>query len=183
MMRPIPFGSQPRRSTFFDQIVAFFSRSRYIFVAPATDFSCKLIARKLDTMPSEMISVKRFWPTKLVLLGCVLILVVDFPWGTLQNHAHWARVTRLPFSGPVKPFDIVGNIALGVPLGIGAGQRFRRAALAAAMIALPVALIGEATQVYAHYRFPSATDVACNVIGAVTAATAIARWRTHEAVE
>jgi glycopeptide antibiotics resistance protein len=118
-------------------------------------------------------------PLSTLLIGCALIFAIDWPWGDFQNHPHWNNIGRVPFlSGPVKPFDVAQNILLGVPLGIGAAQTFSRPTLAAASIALPVSLLGEATQIYSHSRFPSATDVTCNVLGAVLAS--IARRRRGE---
>ena len=42
--------------------------------------------------------------------GLIILLVV--PWGSLQDHAHWARVGWLPFvSHPVRPGDIIRGLA------------------------------------------------------------------------
>jgi glycopeptide antibiotics resistance protein len=114
-----------------------------------------------------------------LLAGCALIFVIDFPWQDIQTHAHWNRIGPVPFvSKPITARDIVLNVLLGVPIGVGAAGTFGGASLAAALVALPVSLVSEATQIYSHSRFPSATDVACNVIGAVSAATVFAR-RNH----
>jgi VanZ family protein len=45
----------------------------------------------------------------------------------------------------------------------------------AAGVALALSLAGEAVQIYTHSRFPSATDVVCNVIGAVAGAFLVGR--------
>ena len=82
-------------------------------------------------------------------------------------------------SPPIEAEDIVGNFLLGTPVGLAASLTFRRAAIAAALVTLPVSLAGEAIQIYSHERFPSATDVVCNVAGAVAAALAGSAWRRH----
>jgi hypothetical protein len=52
--------------------------------------------------------------------------------------------------------------------------------LAAGLITLPVSIAGEWTQLYSHRRFPSATDVACNLAGALAIAMVMsARDRRH----
>ena len=117
----------------------------------------------------------RIPPPVLLLGGCLLIVVADFPWWMLQDHSHWARVALVPFvSAPVKPLDVAINVALGIPLGLAAGQMFSRAAASAVAFALPVAIIGELTQVYSHSRYPATSDVLCNVIGAAGAAIVVA---------
>lgn len=111
-----------------------------------------------------------------VITTAALILAADFPWGDLQPHTHSAKVGWIPFvSPPVRAFDILQNLLLGAPLGAAIGLRYRRAVPAAFGVAVVVSLIGEWTQLYSHSRFPSATDVACNVLGAVGAAMAAQR--------
>jgi glycopeptide antibiotics resistance protein len=101
----------------------------------------------------------------------LFVLAADFPWD-LQNHSHWATVGWIPFvSGPVRVVDIVQNVLLCSPIGWVAARRFpRRGQIVAAAVAASVSLVGEWTQLYSHTRFPSATDVVCNVTGAVAAA-------------
>lgn len=105
----------------------------------------------------------------------------DWPWGDLQNHTHWDKVAWIPFvSRPVTPFDIVQNVLLFAPFGffVGlAGTRTRpRAVVRAALLTLLIGFAGETSQLYSHSRFPSATDLACNVAGAaLAAATASSR--------
>lgn len=109
--------------------------------------------------------------TFILIAACVLVLAVDYPWGDLQNHAHsfiWV---------PLKASDVVLNFFLGVPMGVGAALVFRRAAVSAAMIAGPVSIAGEWMQIYSHSRFPSVSDVALNVLGAVAASIAVTSWK------
>jgi glycopeptide antibiotics resistance protein len=91
------------------------------------------------------------------------------PWTDLQNHSHWARVQWIPFvTPPIKLVDIVVNVALYVPFGYWLTRWVgrRRTALAVAS-AGALSLVTEWTQLYSHSRFPSLTDVTCNVIGAL----------------
>jgi glycopeptide antibiotics resistance protein len=99
----------------------------------------------------------------------LLICVAVVPWTDLQNHSHWARVQWIPFvTPPIKLVDIVINVALYVPFGYWfvrwAGRR--RAGLAVISAGV-LSLVTEWTQLYSHSRFPSLTDVTCNVIGAL----------------
>jgi glycopeptide antibiotics resistance protein len=106
-----------------------------------------------------------------IFLAVSLVVVAAFPWSDLTSHAHWTRVRWIPFaSQPVRPRDVVGNLLLCAPLGAIAGVTFRRGVLVAVATALAVSLFVEAFQVYSHTRFPSATDVACNVFGAALGA-------------
>ena len=95
--------------------------------------------------------------------------VVDFPWGDWVGHTHWARVGWIPFySWPVTPRDILQNVILFLPAGCFARVAFgERARTRALLLSLPVAFVGEWTQLYSHTRFPSATDLVCNLMGTV----------------
>jgi hypothetical protein len=45
-------------------------------------------------------------------------VAVDWPWGDLQNHTHWAKVGWIPFvSPPVRSFDVLQNLLLFAPFG------------------------------------------------------------------
>ena len=70
-------------------------------------------------------------------------------------------------SPPVRVRDIVLNLLLFAPLGLASALQLRFPVIAAALIAFVVSLLGEWLQVYSHSRFPSATDLVCNVCGAV----------------
>lgn len=111
--------------------------------------------------------------TGLVLSGTLLV-AAGYPWGDMVGHTHWSRVRWIPFSSwPLPPLDIAGNLLLGLPLGIVAGLSFTRGPVVAGAIALTLSLSIESMQLYSHGRFPSATDVLCNVTGAVVAATLV----------
>lgn len=98
-------------------------------------------------------------------------MVADFPWGDLQNHSHWSKVRWIPFvSPPVRLEDMALNTLLCAPIGGLCGRLCRRPLLTAFGLSLALSVTAEWSQVYSHNRFPSATDVTCNVAGAVAAA-------------
>lgn len=99
--------------------------------------------------------------------GLIILLVV--PWSSFQNHTHWERVAWVPFlSPPVRPGDILRNVLLYLPWGYFYARRRYDARLSwwAAICALALSAVTEATQLWSHARFPSLTDVTCNVAGA-----------------
>jgi glycopeptide antibiotics resistance protein len=105
-------------------------------------------------------------------------LVADYPWGDFQGHPHWRNVGWIPFvSSPVTAPDLVQNILLLIPLGFFAAFSVKpRRVIAVTMgLALLVSVLGEWTQLFSHTRFPSATDIVCNVSGAVAAAVMTTR--------
>lgn len=119
------------------------------------------------------------WP---LVLCTALIVVAVVPWTSYQNHSHWQRVGWIPFASPeVRLRDIVVNVLLYAPWGYVCARSSR--ALAGrvwVVIALAAALsiTTEASQLYSHGRFPSATDVASNMFGAYAGAM-LARRRNH----
>jgi glycopeptide antibiotics resistance protein len=106
----------------------------------------------------------------------VVITLIVFPWATLQDHAHWSKVRWIPFVSPPTPLlDMLANLLLFAPLGAGASLLGRRGIAGAILLGLTLSLVGEWAQVYAHSRTPSATDVVCNVAGALAAALVV-KW-------
>ena len=103
-----------------------------------------------------------------------MIVAAVLPWTSWQDHAHWSKVGWWPFiSPPVRLRDIVINLALYAPLGYllaGGESRAARAWVRVLGIAVLLAISTEATQIYSHARFPSATDAVTNVIGAALGA-------------
>jgi glycopeptide antibiotics resistance protein len=109
-----------------------------------------------------------------VLLWVAIIVAAVLPWTSWQDHPHWSKIGWWPFiSPPVRLRDIVINFALYVPLGYllarGTGHS-RLTWLRVLGVALVLSVSTEATQIYSHSRFPSATDAAVNVIGAAIGA-------------
>jgi VanZ family protein len=105
----------------------------------------------------------------------LVALAADWPWGDFQGHSHWHNVRWIPFvSPPVTLLDMFQNVLLFAPFGFFAALGHRRPARRVvgrvALMATGIALLGEGSQIYSHGRIPSATDLACNVLGAVLAA-------------
>jgi glycopeptide antibiotics resistance protein len=100
-------------------------------------------------------------------LWLLVIIVIVFPWRSLQDHTHWNSVQWIPFvSPPIRARDIIGNVVLYMPFGLLYMQRGRRSALAGVSWACLLSLATEASQLYSHGRFPSVQDVVMNVTGA-----------------
>ena len=116
----------------------------------------------------------RVWPL-LAWTGLILLAVV--PWATFQNHSHWARVQWIPFvTPPVKLRDIVANVLLYCPFGWWAWRGLRSSTVPRIVwLAVALSVATEFSQVYSHGRFPSTTDLTCNVLGAWLGARAAAR--------
>jgi hypothetical protein len=105
-----------------------------------------------------------------VFLGIVIIVAAAFPFGSLTAHSHWEKVGWVPFvSPPLKAVDVVGNVLLGVPAGLGLAARYAAGPSIAGVVVGAVSFLCEWAQVYSHRRFPSATDLVCNVGGAMAA--------------
>jgi len=94
------------------------------------------------------------------------------PWSNFKGHAHWSRVRWIPFTDrPLSIFDVIGNVLLFVPFGLffikATSKRGLTAQLYTALLALLLSASVEFFQIYCHNRFPSATDICTNVIGAM----------------
>jgi len=108
-----------------------------------------------------------------LLASIAVILAATLPpWSNLVGHSHWDQVQWVPFYGHrLDWFDIAANVALFVPFGYFAGrylsalfckQRTIWVLVSATVLSTAVELI----QIYSHSRFPSTTDICCNVFGA-----------------
>lgn len=113
-----------------------------------------------------------------VLAALALIILAAFPFGDLQGHPHWDKVAWIPFvSPPVKPLDVAANLVMGVPVGLASSLFLTPQVLVAGALVAPVSLGVEWAQLYSHGRFPSATDLVCNVAGAMFAAAVVSATR------
>jgi glycopeptide antibiotics resistance protein len=112
-----------------------------------------------------------------------LILVAILPWRGFDPSGHWHRIGWVPFlSRPIRAIDVVGNLILFMPLGASIALHARRAALVrTSAIAFTLSFIGEWSQIYSRYRYPSGADLILNVVGAVAAAYGIAQLCRHRA--
>jgi len=103
----------------------------------------------------------------------LLVWFVSFPWFGFTRIPQWTRVHAVPFGDPAdKLRDVGANILLFIPFGYSiAGRRGVIAALAVgAATAAAVSVSAEATQLFSTRRYPSATDVASAVAGAIVGA-------------
>jgi VanZ like family len=118
---------------------------------------------------------RRYRTALLVWIGS--IVGVSLPAFDFHTHAHWQSVAPIPFaSAPIKLSDIVANLVLYMPLGYLA--RFSRLGLRdTTVLAAAASVCLELSQVFSHTRIASATDVACNTIGAILGFLA-ASWLT-----
>ena len=97
-----------------------------------------------------------------------VVAAATLPWTDFVGHTHWQKVQWLPFvSPPVRPLDIIGNVALYLPLGYSlirssSHKSVWRAAAIAALLSFGI----ESSQLYSHSRFPSVQDLCCNLFGA-----------------
>ena len=111
-----------------------------------------------------------------------LIVLIVLPWTSYVGHTHWARVAWIPFVSPPVPVgDIVRNVLLYLPWGylyVRQSRKSRGAIFRALGYAMALSVATEATQLFSHGRFPSSTDVTCNVAGAWIGG----RWARRRAV-
>jgi hypothetical protein len=125
--------------------------------------------------------VSRFVPIRYRLAVWILVIAgIVVPWGRLQDHPRWDRIRWIPLvSPPVRLSDVVGNIALYVPLGMfcAPSRSGRAGVIRAATLALVLSGLTEATQLFSDGRFPSMGDLAMNVLGALIGAVAVTRTR------
>lgn len=99
-----------------------------------------------------------------------VILRITLPFGDLQDHPHWGKVQWIPFvTPPIRLRDIIGNVVLYVPFGYAAARTLapwiRARVLAVSLLAVLLSFAAETTQLYSHRRFPSSTDIVCNLVG------------------
>ena len=115
---------------------------------------------------------RRHWHLVAIVCSAAFILLAIFPWRGFDPTGHWHRVGWIPFvSRPVRVIDVVGNLALFVPLGVSIALHARRPALArTAAAAFACSLFGEWAQIYSRYRYPSTGDLVLNVLGAIMGA-------------
>jgi glycopeptide antibiotics resistance protein len=127
--------------------------------------------------------------TKTLDLSCLIIWIVFIlmvgilPLSNFVGHSHWEYIKWLPTNTDLRSpkylvdifSDIVGNIALFLPLGYFLSRVLiscspSRQLLFAAGIGGTLSLGIEFYQVYSHNRFPSIIDVITNVTGTLIGA-------------
>jgi glycopeptide antibiotics resistance protein len=122
-----------------------------------------------DPRPLEVVahgSVHRRWWLLALATTAAAIVVVTFPWD-LQDHAHWYKVSWVPFTGVVRLRDLVGNAIGYVPVGFFLARAFPATPRTRLIgVALSMSALLEFAQIWSHVRFPSATDLLLNGFGA-----------------
>jgi glycopeptide antibiotics resistance protein len=110
------------------------------------------------------------------------IVLAVVPMGRYRDRPAWQQIAWIPFvSWPVTLDDSVRNVLLYVPFGyLQARAAVYSTAWRAVAHATALSAGTEATQVYSRGRYPSTTDVVCNLIGAMMG-FAWARRRTSRA--
>jgi glycopeptide antibiotics resistance protein len=105
-------------------------------------------------------------------LSVALILLATLPWGDFLTHPHFWRIAWVPFAtGIVRLGDLIANAALYMPWGLlFPGRAGTRRLVVATISAAVLSTIIEASQIWSHTRFPSATDVTMNALGAALGA-------------
>lgn len=110
---------------------------------------------------------------RLWLTWFAIVCFVSLPWIGFSTRPQWHRVQWIPFLDPAdKVSDFLLNALLFVPFGFLLGWRARSgsALLLSALMAASISISAEATQLFSTRRFPSATDVAAAVLGALLGA-------------
>jgi glycopeptide antibiotics resistance protein len=145
-------------------------------VIPSAHYSPGLSRAEATKAPADararyaFTDIRRRTATLAALLVWILFIVaIVVPWSNLQDHTHWGKVAWIPFvSPPIKLTDIIDNALLYVPLGYWYRRLFRGPVALCLGVALAAMLSvsTEASQLFSHWRFPSATDVTMNLLGA-----------------
>ena len=122
----------------------------------------------------------RTTPSILLVCWTAAIVFAVVPIGRYREQPARQQIAWVPFvSRPVTPQDIARNLLLYVPFGyLQARALVYLTAWRALAYSAALSAGTEATQVYSRGRYPSTTDVVCNVIGAM-AGFAWARHRTR----
>ena len=109
----------------------------------------------------------KLWKCAFFLGWVALIVAGVVPWGELDNDPSWTRVTWIPFTS-FDLGDFVHNILLYVPFGfLYRTCSTRTSVWRLSGYALALSAATELTQLSSTTRYPSTTDVACNVFGAI----------------
>jgi glycopeptide antibiotics resistance protein len=110
----------------------------------------------------------------IVALLIALGLIINSP-RYFVGHAHWRRIVWIPFSeAHLSPKDIMVNLLVFFPFGFlwGFGSPASpRTVWRSGVLVLGLSISCEFYQVFCHERFPSATDVVDNTLGALAGLT------------
>ena len=116
----------------------------------------------------------------------ILALAPLFPLSNFVGHPHWDQIRWIPFQGftfsknMLK--DVVGNTLWFMVFGyllhyqLNGTSRSRWSLATILAIASGVSLVNEIFQIFCHSRYPSMTDVVCNVFGAGLGGYCALKW-------
>jgi len=128
------------------------------------------------------LSIRRRYRLAAWSVWAVALVAVTAPWADFQARCNWAHVGWIPFlSPPQKRADILANVVLYIPFGYVAWvsqPRLSRRLIVSMSTAAVLAFVLEASQLFSVSRYPSATDVACDIAGAAAGAL-LAAMMTH----
>jgi glycopeptide antibiotics resistance protein len=107
-----------------------------------------------------------------LVIWTAVICVIVLPWVRPQNHVHLDLVQWIPFvTPPIRLGDIVLNTLLYVPFGYLHVRRSHRISIRrTVLLATALSVVTEVAQLFSHGRFPSTTDLVCNIAGAYAGA-------------
>jgi glycopeptide antibiotics resistance protein len=125
------------------------------------------------------------WQKLLIAWIVVIIVATTAPWTDFQSHStNWHRINWVPYAHMFRGArifnrDIIQNLVLYMPFGYCYAKSFssqsRALLFLVGMFACALSLVTEAAQVFQAARFPSATDVINNTMGALLGA-GLGRW-------
>jgi VanZ family protein len=112
---------------------------------------------------------RRITPSILLACWTAVIVFAVVPIGRYREQPTGRQIAWIPFvSRPVTLGDIARNVLLYLPFGyLQARALIYPTAWRALVYSTALSAGTEATQVYSRGRYPSITDVVCNVIGAM----------------
>jgi VanZ family protein len=127
------------------------------------------------------------WPVRALVAYCALLAggaLAPFEFtldrSEVSAPVEWVPLTyRCPTHGVLCPYDKLLNFVIFVPLGALVakclvGRSARRASVAAVASGLGFSLALEAAQLLLPTRFPSASDILMNAVGALAGAVGVA---------
>lgn len=114
------------------------------------------------------------WSMIFIAWVIIIIWFTTWPWSDFRGHAHWEKVSWIPFEDVTHSLssiqDILGNCILFIPFGIFLNvfllDPSPKIVLWGIMLASFFSATIEFYQVFCHNHFPSMTDLCANVGGA-----------------
>lgn len=115
----------------------------------------------------------------------LIVAATTAPWTDFEpTPTNWQKINWVPYvhifwGGRIVDRDVLQNVALYMPFGYCFVKSFpterRSRFFLVGIFACTLSLVTEAAQVFQPERFPSATDVVNNILGALVGA-GLGRW-------